>query len=226
MQAGEERSPAPPAPREPSGACVEPEGFSLHAGVSVPGGCRQRATLERLCRYVAQPALASERLHEQPDGRLEYELLHPRADPLRRVFVLELLRCPSCSGRRQIVAAIPQAACDPADAGIAGPADRRAGSGIGAGPAGAVVGGARGVIWPRLDGRRGCGQSAPRRGGCDEGQRRAGKARRPSAEGVLEGPRTAKETAGGGDDTFALTGGTTVAGSQTKDFCGGDNTQP
>jgi hypothetical protein len=178
--------PGPIPPREPTGACVEQEGFSLHAGVSVPGGARQRAALERLCRYVARPALATERLHARPDGRLEYELRHPWsdgttavvfeprallsrlatlvppprahlltyhgvlapasslraaivpaggaarrrrrcepqpsaspaaratrhpwADLLRRVFGLEVLRCPTCSGRRRIVAAITQGA--------------------------------------------------------------------------------------------------------------------
>jgi hypothetical protein len=176
--------PGPPAPREPHGACVEQEGFSLHAGVSVPGGRRQREALERLCRYVARPALASERLSERADGRLEYELRHPWsdgtravvfepraflgrlaalvppprahlvtyhgvlapasslraaivpagparrgrcrrpaesppsparpagrhpwADLLRRVFGLEVLRCPTCGGRRRILAAITQ----------------------------------------------------------------------------------------------------------------------
>ncbi|MBM3986143.1 MAG: hypothetical protein FJ296_10735, partial [Planctomycetes bacterium] len=72
--------PGPPPPREPRGFCVEQEGFSLHAGVSVPGGARQREALERLCRYVTRPALATERLHERPDGRLEYELRHPWSD--------------------------------------------------------------------------------------------------------------------------------------------------
>jgi hypothetical protein len=40
----------------------------------------QRPALERLCRYVARPALATERLHGRPDGRLENELRHPWAD--------------------------------------------------------------------------------------------------------------------------------------------------
>ena len=35
--------------------------------------------LERLCRDVARPALATERLSERP-GRLEYELRHPWSD--------------------------------------------------------------------------------------------------------------------------------------------------
>jgi hypothetical protein len=53
-------------------------GFSLHAGVSVSG--RDRAGLERLCRYMGRPALAAERLEELPDGRLLYRLRHPWRD--------------------------------------------------------------------------------------------------------------------------------------------------
>src|SRR5262245_38420206 len=37
-------------------------------------------TLERLCRYVARPALAQERLRELPDGQYLYQLRHPWAD--------------------------------------------------------------------------------------------------------------------------------------------------
>jgi hypothetical protein len=43
-------------------------GMSLHAAVAVPALDRRR--LERLCRYVARPPLANERLEELPDGRL------------------------------------------------------------------------------------------------------------------------------------------------------------
>ncbi len=49
-------------------------GFSLHAGVAVPANDRRR--LERLCRYVGRPPVASERLSELADGRLLYELRH------------------------------------------------------------------------------------------------------------------------------------------------------
>ena len=49
-------------------------GFSLHAGVAVPASDRRR--LERLCRYVGRPPVASERLSELADGRLLYELRH------------------------------------------------------------------------------------------------------------------------------------------------------
>ncbi len=47
-------------------------GMSLHADVSIPALDRRR--LERLCRYVARPPLANERLEERPDGRLALRL--------------------------------------------------------------------------------------------------------------------------------------------------------
>ena len=47
-------------------------GMSLHADVAVPA--RDRRRLERLCRYVARPALAVDRLEARPDGRLAVRL--------------------------------------------------------------------------------------------------------------------------------------------------------
>ena len=47
-------------------------GVSLHAEVCVPA--RNRLRLEQLCRYVARPPLAQERLSLLPDGRLLYRL--------------------------------------------------------------------------------------------------------------------------------------------------------
>ncbi len=46
--------------------------MSLHADVAVPGNDRRR--LERLCRYVARPPLALDRLEAMADGRLAYRL--------------------------------------------------------------------------------------------------------------------------------------------------------
>jgi hypothetical protein len=69
----------------PGPACVADEGFSLHAGVCVTGGPFTREPLERLCRYVARPALASERLTELPDGRIAYELRRPWSDGTRQL---------------------------------------------------------------------------------------------------------------------------------------------
>lgn len=47
-------------------------GMSLHADVAVPA--RDRRRLERLCRYVARPPLAHDRLEVRPDGRLALRL--------------------------------------------------------------------------------------------------------------------------------------------------------
>jgi hypothetical protein len=52
--------------------CVREGGMSLHADVAVPANDRNR--LERLCRYVARPPLALDRLEEMADGRLAYRL--------------------------------------------------------------------------------------------------------------------------------------------------------
>ena len=55
--------------------CAIVSGFSVHAGVSIRAG--DRRGLERLCKYVARPPLAAERLAELPDGRLSYQLKTP-----------------------------------------------------------------------------------------------------------------------------------------------------
>jgi hypothetical protein len=46
--------------------------MSLHAAVCVPA--RDRRRLERLCRYVACPPIANDRLEQRPDGRLALRL--------------------------------------------------------------------------------------------------------------------------------------------------------
>ncbi len=54
----------------------------------MPGHDRER--LERLCRYTARPAIASDRLHELPDGRIAYDLRHPWSDGTTRVVLQPL----------------------------------------------------------------------------------------------------------------------------------------
>jgi hypothetical protein len=54
--------------------CASVGGVSLHANVAVPA--RDRRRLERLCRYVARPPVATERLSRLDDGRLLYRLKH------------------------------------------------------------------------------------------------------------------------------------------------------
>jgi hypothetical protein len=59
-------------------ACANLSGFSLHANVCIPAKARHQ--LENLCRYVARPAVATERLSRFPDGRVLYRLRHPWRD--------------------------------------------------------------------------------------------------------------------------------------------------
>lgn len=50
-------------------------GFSLHAGVSAKA--HQRDKVERLCRYIARPAVSTQRLKRLPDDKISYELKTP-----------------------------------------------------------------------------------------------------------------------------------------------------
>ena len=54
------------------------DGFDLHANVAVRRSRRDK--LERLLRYCARPPIASERLHELPDGRIALRLKSPWSD--------------------------------------------------------------------------------------------------------------------------------------------------
>jgi len=65
--------------------CVRHGGMSLHADVAVPEHDRRR--LERLCRYVARPPLALERLQAMADGRLAYRLKTPWRDGTSHVVM-------------------------------------------------------------------------------------------------------------------------------------------
>ena len=69
-------------PREASGKnqrlCADLQGFSLHAAVRC--GAYQRKTLERLCRYITRPALASDRVRCNAAGQVELRLKTPWRD--------------------------------------------------------------------------------------------------------------------------------------------------
>jgi len=60
-------------------------GFNVHAKVVVDG--RDRPRLERLCRYLARPPIAKDRLERTSDGRLRYELKKPWRDGTVAVFL-------------------------------------------------------------------------------------------------------------------------------------------
>jgi hypothetical protein len=61
------------------GAChARGHGFDLHAGVDVPG--RDRARLERICRYALRPPVADERIHLTSTGQVLLDLRHRWSD--------------------------------------------------------------------------------------------------------------------------------------------------
>ena len=53
-------------------------GFSLHAGVAAKAS--QCDKLERLCRYIARPAISEKRLSLTNQGKVRYELKTPYRD--------------------------------------------------------------------------------------------------------------------------------------------------
>ena len=58
--------------------CAMVSGFSVHANICVEA--RDRLRLERLMRYAARPAVATQRVTVLPDGRLHYRLKRPWRD--------------------------------------------------------------------------------------------------------------------------------------------------
>jgi hypothetical protein len=58
-------------------------GFSLHAGVSCEG--HQKNKRERLCRYIARPAVAIPRLSQSSTGKVVYTLKTPYRDGTTQV---------------------------------------------------------------------------------------------------------------------------------------------
>jgi hypothetical protein len=55
--------------------------FSLHAGVATKAN--ERDKLERLCRYIARPAVSTQRLSLTRNGQVRYELKPPYANGTR-----------------------------------------------------------------------------------------------------------------------------------------------
>jgi hypothetical protein len=58
--------------------------FSLHAGVAALVWERQK--LERLCRYIARPAVSEKRLSLTPSGNIRYQLKTPYNDGTTQVI--------------------------------------------------------------------------------------------------------------------------------------------
>ena len=81
-------------PSAASELCAEVRGVNVHAMLAIDG--RDRPRLLRLCRFIARPPLAQERLTELPHGRLRRGSLALVDRPTRPDFVTSS-RCRICS---------------------------------------------------------------------------------------------------------------------------------
>jgi len=63
--------------------CAEVAGFNVHANVRV--GANDRIGLEHLCRYLARPPIANDRLQELPDGRHAFRFKQVWRDGTRHI---------------------------------------------------------------------------------------------------------------------------------------------
>ena len=60
-------------------------GFSLHVGTRY--GAHERNSLERLCHYIARPALSIERLSVKDRRQVAYRLKHPSRNGITHVVL-------------------------------------------------------------------------------------------------------------------------------------------
>ena len=67
--------PPTPEPSPDNSRVAKLNGFSLHAGIAAKAN--QRKKVERLCRYIARPAVSEQRLSLTPTGKVRYELKTP-----------------------------------------------------------------------------------------------------------------------------------------------------
>ncbi len=70
------------------GLVVKKSGFSLHAGVAMHGG--ERDKIEKLCRYIARPPVAIERLSINSRGEVVYKLKRPYDDGTTHIVMTPL----------------------------------------------------------------------------------------------------------------------------------------
>ncbi len=63
-------------------------GFSLHAGVAMPGSEREK--IEKLARYIARPAVALERMYLGANGQVIYTLKKPYDDGTTAISMSQL----------------------------------------------------------------------------------------------------------------------------------------
>ncbi|MFT5286131.1 MAG: hypothetical protein ACI8TQ_002299 [Planctomycetota bacterium] len=62
----------------PPNLCADFKGFSLHAATRIPA--HDRATLERLCRYINRPPFSGQSLTLDSTGKIRFQLRHPWRD--------------------------------------------------------------------------------------------------------------------------------------------------
>jgi hypothetical protein len=89
---------------DPSGA-ARAGGSHLHAGVDIAPN--QREMLERLCRYVSRPPVASERLALSASGHVRYTLKTPYRDGTTHVVLEPLYLMARLAGAGAAVARAP-----------------------------------------------------------------------------------------------------------------------
>ena len=74
--------------RKEDARLAKASGFSLHAGVATQ--THQRRKLERLCRYIARPAVSTERLALTSQGNVRYTLKTPYRDGTTHIILQPL----------------------------------------------------------------------------------------------------------------------------------------
>ena len=70
------------------GLVAKNAGFSLHAGVAMSG--TDRSKIEKLCRYIARPAVALNRLGLSSSGQVIYTLKKPYDDGTTKIVMTQL----------------------------------------------------------------------------------------------------------------------------------------
>jgi hypothetical protein len=75
----------PSAEERDDNALAKAAGFSLHCGVAA--AAHQRHKLERFCRYISRPAIATERLTLTPRGNVRYRLKTPYRDGTTHIIL-------------------------------------------------------------------------------------------------------------------------------------------
>lgn len=70
------------------GLVAKNAGFSLHAGVAM--NSTERSKIEKLCRYIARPAVSLNRLSLSPSGQVIYTLKKPYDDGTTKIKMTQL----------------------------------------------------------------------------------------------------------------------------------------